>query len=99
MKFEYTTSYVPVSYDADKAKRGRFKETPMPSRPDPNSLLDSDEYKRLLRDMGNEGWELVTVQPVLRASHAVKNAFWYGGSGVSSSVTAGYYFFWKRVVE
>ncbi len=99
MKFEYTTSYVPVSYDADNAKRGRLKETPIPSVPVPNSLLDNDEYKRLLQDMGDAGWELVTVQPLLRASHAVRNFFFYGGTGVSSSVTAGYYFFWKRAVE
>ncbi len=99
MKFEYMTSYVPVSYDADNAKRGRFKETPIPSFPDPHSLLDSDEYKNLLRDISDAGWELVTVQPLLRASHAVKNFFFYGGTGVSVSVTAGFYFFWKRAVE
>ena len=98
-KFEYTTSYISVSYEADAGKRGIFKGTPLPSIPNPDSLLNNPEYHRLLRDMGDAGWELVTVQPLLRAAYAVKKVLLYGGAGVSTSVTAGYYFFWKRVIE
>ena len=44
--------------------------------------------------MGNEGWELVTVQPLLKG---VYQAAGYGGYGYS--LTAGYYLFWTRIIE
>jgi hypothetical protein len=108
-RFEYKTTYVPVSYDADVAesKRGKvgklldsvFDSKPMPANPDPDSLIDNREYESSLREMGDDGWELVSVQPLLRASHTVVNSPSTGQAGLSSSVTAGYYLFWKRAVQ
>ena len=107
-RFEYKTTYVSVTYDADivKSRRGKvgklldtvLDSKPMPANPDPDSLLNNPEYENTLREMGKDGWELVSVQPLLRASHAVVNSINTGQAGLSSSITAGYYLFWKRVV-
>jgi hypothetical protein len=42
--------------------------------------------------MGRQGWELVTVQPLLKGIYAKGNA----QVGFGYSLTAGYYFFWKK---
>jgi hypothetical protein len=44
--------------------------------------------------MGQDGWELVSVRPLLLG---VGQAIGYAGLGYS--LTAGYYLFWKRVIE
>jgi len=47
------------------------------------SLWDTPEYERYFQQMGQQGWELVSVTPLI------------SGSEINTR-TDGYYFFWKR---
>ncbi|MGI8996862.1 MAG: hypothetical protein ACR2GW_09360 [Pyrinomonadaceae bacterium] len=98
MKFEYTTSFVSVTYEQEERGVWIFKSKKPTVAPNPASLYDDPEYQRLLREKGDAGWELVSVQPLLRGAYSYQptpNASY----GFGYSLTAGYYLFWKRVVE
>jgi hypothetical protein len=58
------------------------------------SLTDNPENARHLNRLGNEGWELVNAQPLLKGVWRQE-----GCAGIGYSLTAGYYLFWKRVFE
>jgi hypothetical protein len=82
--------------DYECADRGVwiFKEELLPHKPIVESLTDNPAYAQNLNRLGNEGWELVNVQPLLKGVWRVG-----GRSGLGYSLTAGYYLFWKRAVE
>jgi len=91
---EHTVTYVPVRYEA--GRRGGFLKGPtLLTEPDPSSLSQDASFDRLFLQMGKEGWELVSVQPLLRGQYDTGGGFPYG---LGYSITAGYYFFWKRPV-
>ena len=89
---EHTVTYVPVRYHESKSG-GIFRGPPLRTDPDPASLCQDASFERLFREMGQEGWELVSVQPLLRGQYDKGGGFAYG---MGYSITAGYYFFWKR---
>jgi hypothetical protein len=90
--FEYTVTYVPVRY-RERQSGGLFKGPALQTEPEPASLSQDASLERLFRQMGQEGWELVSVQPLLRGQYDTGGGFPYG---LGYSITAGYYFFWKR---
>ena len=94
MRFEYLTTFVPVAYQSVEKRVWVFKETEPPRKPIVESLTDNPAYAEHLNRLGSAGWELVNVQPLLKG---VREAMGYEGIGYS--LTAGYYFFWKRSVE
>ena len=94
MRFEYLTTFVPVAYEKEESGAWLFKEVRPPRRPIIESLTDNPGYAEHLNRLGNEGWELVNAQPLLKG---VWKAL--GTAGIVYSLTAGYYLFWKRAVE
>ena len=95
--FEHTTTFLPVSYLPVHEGKWIFKhQSPLPVQPDVESLLQSSTYRSELLQMGNQGWELVSVQSLLRGIHHSPGGTEMGGGAISYSLTAGYYCFWKR---
>lgn len=94
--FEHTTTYVPVQYRVDQQGFWLFKrDSPLPRQPLAESLYQAPEYESQLSEMGALGWELVSVQALLRGVHHLTQG--QGGTVPASySLTAGFYFFWKR---
>ena len=94
--FEHTTTYVPVQYRVDHQGFWLFKrDSPLPRQPLAESLWQAPEYADQWSEMGALGWELVSVQSLLRGVHHVAQG--HGATApVSYPLTAGYYFFWKR---
>ncbi len=96
MKFEYTTSYLSVEY---KDIQGNA-----PQRvPVYEKLINSQRYIKLMSEMGEEGWELVAVQAVLKGIYNHNKEFsWMGaggggaGYGFGYSITDGFMLFWKK---
>lgn len=94
MRFEYLTTFVPIYYEIEESGVWVFKEKEPPRKPLVESLTDNPAYAQHLNRLGNEGWELVSVQPLLKGVGKV-----WGPAAVGYSLTAGYYLFWKRVAE
>ncbi|HKQ90706.1 MAG TPA: DUF4177 domain-containing protein [Blastocatellia bacterium] len=95
MRFEYLTTFVPVVYQSEESGVWVFKAKEPPRRPIIESLTDNPAYAQHLNRLGNEGWELVSAQPLLKGIFKE-----YGiAAGAGYSLTAGYYLFWKRSVE
>jgi hypothetical protein len=94
MRFEYITTFVPMDYESVERGVWVFKEEQPPREPIVESLTDNPAYAQHLNRLGNEGWELVSAQPLLRSVWVEQT---YGGAGYS--LTAGYYLFWKRAIE
>lgn len=95
MKFQYLTTFFPVEYPIDERGKWIFKESGFPDTPDESSLYAKPEYQEQMLFMGQEGWELISVQPLLEGVCA----FPQNVGAIAYSITAGYYFFWKRVTE
>jgi len=93
MRFEYQTTFVPVAYEKQEAGGWLFKEEQPPHKPIVESLTSNPAYEQHLKRMGNEGWELVSVQTLLKGVYKT-----YSTTGMGYPLTAGYYFFWKRVI-
>ena len=94
MRFEYSTTYFPVEYESSEKGVWVFKSHALPHQPDETSLIESETYQEHMREMGNRGWDLVSVQPLLRGTSML-----VGTAGFGYSLTAGYFFFWKRAIE
>jgi hypothetical protein len=90
--FEYTVTYVPVRYQ-EGGRGSIFRGPALVTEPEPASLSQDANFERLYCQMGQDGWELVSVQPLLRGQYATGGGFPYG---LGYAITAGYYFFWKR---
>jgi len=93
MRFEYLTTFVLMDYESADRGVWIFKEELPPREPIVESLTDNLAYAQHLNRLGNEGWELVSVQPLLKGVWRGE-----GNSGLGYSLTAGYYLFWKRAV-
>jgi len=92
--YEHTVTYYNISYfveDKDNVTEGRspLYGPAMPSDPDPASLAGNIRYMDEIDQMGKEGWELISVSPLLRGCY-------HEGAHYGYSLTAGYYLFWKR---
>jgi hypothetical protein len=95
---EYTVTYVPVQYQKGQEEGAIFKRKVLNTDPDPASLVNDLNFDRLVRQMGKDGWELVSVQPLLKGEFD-RNSNVNTSYGLGISLTAGYYFFWKRLLS
>jgi hypothetical protein len=95
-RFEYSTSYFPLAYEAVREGMLFFKGPPMPTNPLTADFVQSSQYQDHMQTMGTEGWELVGVQPALRAT--VLSPKKSEGQILSYPTTSGYFFFWKRMI-
>ncbi len=95
--FEHTVTYVPIRYEEGEEHGAIFKHRAPETDPDPASLPNDPNFSRLYLQMGQDGWELVAVQPLLQGQYRwstnMNQSF-----GLGFSITAGYYFFWRRSV-
>ncbi|OEU52655.1 MAG: hypothetical protein BA871_08655 [Desulfuromonadales bacterium C00003096] len=96
MKFEYTTSYLSVDYKDGKGNV--LQRVPVYEK-----FINSQEYLNLMNEMGEEGWELISVQAVLKGIYNHNTEFsWMGaggggaGYGFGYSITDGFMLFWKK---
>lgn len=94
MRFEYKTTFFPVEYRERENGVWILKANEIARDPDEASLLASEDYQEHLHEMGNQGFELVSVQPLLRGVFTL-----VGTGGFGYPLTAGYYFFWKKTIE
>ena len=77
-----------MKYKKDKFKHNNYRS------PSPNeTFIDDATYNTNMRDIGQGGWELICVQPVL------KPVLYYSLSDLSCTIADGYLFFWKRAIE
>lgn len=93
--YEHTITYIPVQYQRDADEGTLFKRKGLASTPDPASLTNNPNFDQLYRRMGQDGWELVSVQPLLQGVHE-RSTNMNQSYGLGFSITYGYYFFWKR---
>lgn len=103
MKFEYCTTFSSMPYvqgpEPSKLKKIVFgKEGEIPTYPDISGFLGSEEHQKQLNEMGSKGWELVSVQQVLRGMYQY-NAAADTSYGFGYSLTAGFMFFWKKTKD
>jgi hypothetical protein len=96
--FEHTVTFVPVQYLRGKKEGVIFKRPGFPTQPDPESLWQHPDFEKHFQQMGEEEWELVTAQPLLRGQYRAQGRL-NTSYGLGFTITAGYYFFWKRIVE
>jgi len=92
--FEHFITYYPISYFVEERNLLAGGERPLsgtalPIDPDSMSLNQNEIYLDEINKMGEDGWELVNVAPLLRGCYDERKSYGY-------SLTAGYYFFWKR---
>ena len=80
------------------AHRGGQEEALPDIDPLAETLLENPEYAEHLALMGNDGWELANVQPLLRGVYEADSST-SGGYGYGYSLTAGFYLFWKKEYE
>jgi hypothetical protein len=93
--FEHTVTYVPVGYHKGESEGIILKQPGLPLYPDPASLWEHPDFERHFRQMGREGWELASVQPLLMGQYRAKGSV-NTSYGFGLSLTAGYTYFWKR---
>ncbi|CAN5376901.1 hypothetical protein BH10PSE19_BH10PSE19_08590 [soil metagenome] len=89
--FEYTTSYFPIRYRLERHSDILLEEG-LPLSPDPTSLLENADYLAELQRLGARGWQLINVQPLLRACYDYKPTEY----SFAFPLTAGYFLFWQR---
>jgi hypothetical protein len=96
---EHTVTYVPLRYPEGNPSYGiPRKNKSLLGQPDPAPLWTSLEYENHFRQMWQDGWDLVNVQPLLQGYSPSSGSF-NTDSSPGFSITAGYYFFWKRSVS
>ena len=96
--YYYHTTYFPVQYEQRSAHREGHEEALPDIDPLAESLLENPDYAEHLALMGNDGWELASVQPLLRGVYEADSST-SGGYGFGYSLTAGFYLFWKKEYE
>jgi hypothetical protein len=95
MAFQYKTVFFPIEY----AERwNQFDETLPPKLAKIESILGNEKYETMMNKMGEQGWELVSVQTVLRGEYNY-DSIREGGYGYGYSLTDGFMFFWKKLKE
>ena len=64
--FEYHTEFAPLHYLVRTKKLFMFKSEEPSTDPDVQGFLQDPEHQQRLAQLGQEGWELISVQPVVR---------------------------------
>ena len=89
MRYEYRITFFKVEYKW-KNERNRHEFIP-----DVQSLIDNPDYKNYLTEMGNDGWELIQVQPLFRGVGVSGGNYSSGYSAYGFPIIEGYYLFWR----
>lgn len=97
MQYEYKTVFFPVDYETDAEVQGRwfFKTEKVLQRANPEVLIGNPDYEGFMNSMGKDGWELISVQPLLEGTYSYELGS-NSTTGFGYTLTAGYFFFWKR---
>lgn len=95
-KFEHRAEYVAIPFKNATSGAWIFKTTEQTLEPDIAVLLAAEEpLQKKMLELGTEGWELVSTQPVCKGEIKVGNqnaqAWSYG-----FSMPLGYLLFFKR---
>lgn len=95
-KFEHRAEFVAIPFKNTTSGAWIFKSTEQTLEPDVESLLAEDEpLQTKMLELGADGWELVSTQPVCRGEIKVGNqnaqAWSYG-----FPMPVGYLLFFKR---
>ncbi|APQ11059.1 hypothetical protein BJP27_05940 [Pseudomonas oryzihabitans] len=99
-RFEYHTEFAPLTYRVQERGWLLFKQEIQSGTPDIAAFLASTERRARLDELGAQGWELVSVQPVLegRAQIGAQTAQGNQGWGVGYAVPIGFLLFFKRLI-
>lgn len=93
--YYYHTTFFPVQYEDRSATRSGHTTVLPDTDPLAESLIENPDYQEHLALMGNDGWELAQVQPLLRGVYEADSST-HGGYGYGYTLTAGYFLFWKK---
>jgi hypothetical protein len=93
--YEYHTEFTPLTYKTKTAGISLFKRDEPTLDPDVEGYLEDPGRSDRLNDLGQHGWELVAVQPVLRGETKVGNQNAQGWA-YGLALPVGYLMFFKR---
>jgi len=99
-RFEYHTEFCPLTYRVQERGWLIFKQEVQTGTPDINAFLADTDRQARLQVLGAEGWELVSVQPVLEGRAQIGQQTTEGnqGWGVGYAVATGFLLFFKRAI-
>lgn len=97
-KFEYHTEFSPFQYLVRTKKLFMFKSEEPTTEPDTQGFLEDSERQNRLAQLGSEGWELVSVQPVVKGEVKVGNQNTQGWA-YGFALPIGYLLFFKRPIH
>lgn len=95
--FEYHTVFSPFQYIVRTEKLFIFKSEEPTTEPDTQGFLEDAERQQRLSELGSDGWELVSVQPVLRGEVQIGNQNAQGWA-YGMALPTGYLLFFKRPI-
>lgn len=96
--FEYHTEFSPLQYIVRTKKLFMFKSEEPTTEPDIQGFLQGAAYQQRLAQLGHEGWELVSVQPVVRGEIQIGNQNAQGWA-YGFALPIGYLLFFKRPIH
>lgn len=96
MRFEHKSTYLPVAYTERTSGVLIFKSKELPLEPDIEMFFAEKGAKNHMREIEAEGYELVTVQPLLKAVVQQNKDHGPQAYGFAFPLTAGFVLFWRR---
>lgn len=93
--FEYHTEFTPLLYRVQTRSFLIFKSEEPTTEPDIQAYLQDPHRQELLARLGRDGWELVSVQSVVRGEIKVGNQNAQGWA-YGIALPTGYLLFFKR---
>lgn len=96
--FEYYSEFSPLQYIVRTKKLFMFKSEEPTTEPDIQGFLQGSGYQQRLTQLGQEGWELVSVQPVVKGEVKIGNQNAQGWA-YGIALPTGYLLFFKRHIS
>jgi hypothetical protein len=97
-KFEYHTEFAPLGYLTQTKKVLMFKSEEPTTEPDVQGFLQTLWHQQRLSELGQEGWELVSVQSVVRGEVKIGNQNAQGWA-YGIALPTGFLMFFKRAIH
>lgn len=97
-KFEYHTEFAPLGYLTRTKKLLVFKSEEPTTEPDVQGFLQALWHQQRLSELGQEGWELVSVQSVVRGEVKIGNQNAQGWA-YGIALPTGFLMFFKRAIH